>query len=274
MMRGSDKPKTAWLWAIVPFVVLLEILFQWKIPRNQPSAEEWIDAAEFVKENKKQHDLVIVSPSWAVQGRMFLGASILPFEEFGHFDTTRYARIIELSLNGSRSKETAGLEPKSKRRFGRLMVMIYDLPPRAEIVYNFIQNWKRARFEKTGKQPPILTVDHWFNPRYVQIVQLGPKSASISFPDVPLEGVIHGHGIIDYRSGRFGKGDPVSLSVFVNDRKLGESVIRNWGPLEAFEFKLPGMGKGMIRFEVSAPNEFGRVFGFAADVRRKGTREQ
>lgn len=274
MTRRSDKPKTVWLWAIVPLVVLMELFFQWKIPRQQPSTEEWLAAAQFVKENKKQHDLVMVSPSWAVQGRMFLGASMLRFEEFGRFDTTRYDRIIELSLNGSHSKETIELEPKSEHRFRRLSVLIYDLPPRAEIIYDFTRNWNRARFEGTRKQAPILTVDHWFNPRYVQIVQLGPKSASISFPDVPLEGVIRGHGIIDYRSGRFGDGDPVSLSVFVNGRKLGENVIGNWGPLEAFEFKLPGTGKGMVRFEVAAPNEYGRVFGFAADVRRKGTSGQ
>ena len=260
--------KRIWIWALVPVVVTAELLMQWRIPRQEPSPADWRAAAAFAQELKQPGDLLVIAPDWAVQARMYF-RDWMGFGMFGRFDTTTYTRLIEVSMNGATSPEAAGRQVASTRDFGNLTVNTYPLPRPAEIRYDFVDRWHDAKYQKTGKEPPKLIIDHWFHPR--RVLQIGLKQrASVTYDDVPLTGVLRGYAIIGYREGRFGEGAPIRLRIFLNDKKIGERQVANFSKVEPFEYSLPGEGRGAIRFEVTAKDNKKRQFGIAADIRRPG----
>lgn len=266
-MPAGWKKRLVWLWIAVPLVAAAELVALALIPREGPSEEEWRAAAKTIAAEKGRHDLVAIAPDWATQGRIYLGA-LIPFRDFGRFDTTPYDRIFEVSVDGARAPETGGLAAERTTEHGRIAVSRFRLPPRAEILYDFVANAAKATFSKTRRISPQLVVDHWFFPRLVIPMTLSRTGASLTFDDVPLDGVIRGFGIVGYRSGRFNQGGPISLAVYVNDRKVGAHEVRNFGPRTPFAFRSGATGKGTVRFEVRARDKLDREFGFAADVRR------
>jgi hypothetical protein len=268
MDRPGFRPGLAWLWGIVPAIALAEMVMQWRIPRQEPSPEEWQAAAHAIEAEKGVNDLVVIAPAWATQGRMYLG-TLVPVADFGRFDTTRYDRIFEVSVGGARAPETAALAAESDESFGRLLVRRYRLPVRATILYDFAKHLGEARRENGGYSNAVLMIDHWFNPRFVMPVPLKRRPVPLVFENVPTGGVLRGYGIIGYRSGGFDKGGPVSLRISVGKTPVGGASFRNFGPLEPFEVPLPGTGPATVRFEVSAVDNLSREFGLAADVRAK-----
>ncbi|MDD5307742.1 MAG: hypothetical protein PHU25_10520 [Deltaproteobacteria bacterium] len=268
MDRPGFRVRMVWLWGLVPAIALAEMVMQWRIPRQEPSSDEWKAAARAIGAEKGVNDLVVTAPAWATQGRMSLGA-LVPVADFGRFDTTRYDRVFEVSLNGARAPETEGLPVESEESFGRIAVRRYRLSPRATVLYDFMQHLGEAHRENGGYTNPVLMIDHWFNPRFVMPVPLKRRTVALTFENVPTGGVLRGYGLIGYRSGRFNKGGPVSLRVFVDGAHVGGASFRNFGPLEPFELALPGRQPATVRFEVSAVDNLSREFGLAADVRRK-----
>jgi hypothetical protein len=267
-MTGLSTLKHLKFWILIPIAVVLEVFLQWRISEDVPLEADWKAAAAAVKEQKGPDDLVIVSPDWAVQGRMYL-KGLISSADFGRFDTTCYRRIFEVSINGAKGPETKALSPEHTDRFGSLTVSRYQLPAPAEILYSFTDRWKDGVYKKTNKKKPRLMIDHWFHPRKALEVSLKHK-ASVTFKDVPLGGVLRGYTVIGYREGRFDKGDPIRLRVFLNDKKIGQKMTANFSPIEPFEYRLPGKGTGTVRFEVFAENNKKRQFGIAADVRKAG----
>lgn len=267
-MTGLSTLKHLKFWLLIPAAIALEVFLQWRIPQKEPMEEDWKAAAAAVKEQKGPDDLVIISPDWAVQGRMYF-KGLIGFADFGRFDTTAYRRIFEVSIDGAKSPDTKDLGPEHTDRFGNLTVSRYRLPEPAEILYSFTDRWKDGAYKKTKKQKPRLMIDHWFHPREVIDVSLKSK-ASITFEDVPLGGVLRGYAVIGYREGRFNKGDPIRLRIFLNGKKIGQKMTANFSPIEPFEYRLPGEGTGTVRFEVFAANNKKRQFGIAADVRKAG----
>jgi hypothetical protein len=236
-----------------------------------------------VARQKRGKDVVIIAPRWATQGRMALGA-LLPQKDFGRFDVTAYERILEVSVNGARAPETEALVTEQEREFGRLALRIYRRPEWDEVVYNFLDHGQGATNLGFATVKPQLMIDHWFNSRLAYFAQLGcpvrrstsPTSASrckasLTFDGVPFSGrILRGHGIVGYRTGRFNRGGPVTLSVFADGALLGTARFRNFGPLEPFAFQLPPHPSGTIRFELAVnAQDPERQLGFAADVRSK-----
>ena len=268
-MRGLSILKHSWFWVLVPIVVVAEVVQQWRIPRQDPSEADWLAAVDRVTEEKTPRDLVVIAPDWAVQGRMYF-KELMTMADFGRFDTTTYERLFEVGIAGARAPETEGMTPEKVDEVGRLRISGYRLPKPAKIRYNFTENWKAADYEKTGRRPPKIVIDHWFHPRRVLQIDIKQKS-SITFDDVPLGGVLRGYAVIGYREGRYNKGAPIRLTTYLNDKKIGEERVANFSPVEPFTYRLPGTGKGTVRFEVFAKDNKKREFGIACDV-RKGDR--
>ncbi len=132
---------------------------QWRIPHRDPSEDEWRSAAESVKSQKQDGDLVIIVPDWATQGRMFLGDTIKP-EDFGRFGTTRYDRIVEVSVGGESSDETDGLELESEEDHGRITLRRYRTPGKTQVLYDFLAKSRVAKCVGAGCIGRRLIIDH------------------------------------------------------------------------------------------------------------------
>ncbi len=270
MKDAASSLKRFWIWSVVPLVVLAELLMQWWIPHWDPTDKDWKAAVQTVAGIKAPGDLLVIAPDWAVQGRMYFHES-MNFKDFGRFDTSTYKRLIEVSIGGAKSPEAQGKTATQSKTFGELSVNVYPLPKPAEAVYSFLDKWRDGIYDKTPKAPPKLIIDHWFHPR--QVLQVGLKHrSSITFKDVPLNGVLRGYALIAYREGRFNEGSPIRLRIYLDNKKLGERRIANFSEIKPFEYKLPGQGRGTIKFEVTAKDNKKRQFGIAADIRQTGER--
>ena len=266
MVQKGNLDKIHWLWLLVPAVVAAEVFIQWSIPSRDPSEEEWVKAAQAVIDQKQDGDLVVIAPSWATQGRIYL-KPVIALRDFGRFDTSTYDRIIEVSLNGERAPETEGLALESEQDVGRISVRRYRTGGSAKILFDFLSEEYTNKTGGKKTRGTVLIIDHWFNPRLV--VPFKPKKTPSSriYNNVPLNGVIHGHAVIGYREGRFNKGGPIKLEIFVDEEKVGEQMINNFGPLEPFDIPINREGTGTVRFQVTSDDNFKRRFGLAADMR-------
>ena len=273
MTEGTKKRPLVWLWGIVPLVVIAELFLQWRIPRQEPSEAEWRSAAAAVKAEKSPDDLVVIAPDWATQGRMYLGDAI-PMADFGRFDTARYGRILEVSLNGARAPETEGLPLESEKELGRIALRTYGNPDRAGILYDFVAEAPRAEVTGGGRGRARLVIDHWFQPRLAVPVKLAVRPIRVTYSDVPLVGVLRIYTVIGYREGRFDKGKPVRLAVYVNGARVLARDVANFAPIEPSDVRLEGGGVGTVAFEVSARDVLMREFSVGAYVFRaqKGNR--
>jgi hypothetical protein len=256
----------AWLWCVVPVIVCAELALQWRIPRQEPSAAEWRAAAAAVRAEKRPDDLVVIAPDWATQARMYLGDA-LPIADFGRFDTARYGRVVELSLNGARAPETAGLAADSEKEFGRIAVRAYRNPDRVGLLYDFVAEAPRAALTGGGKGHPRIVIDHWFQPRLAVPLKLSPRPQRITYEDVPLDGTLRVYAVIGYREGRFDKGEPVAFAAYVNGARVLYRAVANFSPIAPADVRLPG-GVGTVAFEASAPDVPVREFSFGAYVFR------
>jgi hypothetical protein len=269
MMNGLKDNKRLLLWVLVPLVVIAEVFLQWRIPRQEPSEEDWKAAAAAVKAEKKPGDLVVIAPDWAVQGRMYF-KSMMSWKDFGRFDTSTYSRIFEVSMMGAKGPETLGLVPLTTQKFGKMTVTKYKLPAPDKVIFDFTDHLKDAALKRVEKKPRIL-IDHKFIPRRVAAMRL-LDVASLEFDQVPMKGTLLVYGIIGYLEARFDDGEPVRLSVFVNDKRIAVEHIANFDVPKPFEYTLPGGLPGKVRFEVFASDNKKREFGLKADVRVKGGR--
>jgi hypothetical protein len=266
MAEESKRRTLVWLWGLVPLVVIAELLVQWRIPRQEPSAAEWRAAAAAVRAEKRPDDLVVIAPDWATQARVYLG-DLLPIPDFGRFDTARYGRIVELSVGGARAPETEELELESEKDLGRVSVRTYRNPSRVGVLYDFVASAPEA---DTGGGPKVrgrLVIDHWFQPRYAVPIRLAGTPVRVTYGDVPLGGVLRVYSVIGYREGRHDMGPPVDFSVYVNGAKVLARKVANFAPIEPADVPLPG-GVGTVAFEVSARSAVQREFSVGAYVFR------
>ncbi len=266
MKKDRSKGRLVWLWGVVPLIAVIEVFVQWRIPNWEPSEDDWKQAARVIAAEKQPRDLVIVAPNWATQGRMFLG-HLMTFRDIGRFDTSTYERVYEVSAGGARAAETMAFEPESESEHGKLKVSRYKLPPPAHVIYDFGRNVRRASAEGFKRKSARILIDHWFNPRLVIPVPLSREPMTLTYEDVPLDGVLRGWGIIDYRHARHNKGRPVTLAVSVDGKEVGREEIHNFGPLEPFEYPIGKNGTGTVKFTIRAKDHLRREFGFTADVR-------
>jgi hypothetical protein len=269
MFDRLKQRKLLLLWGAVPVILFLELVSQWEVPRGVPTRRDWAAAAEAVAGEKGDRDLVVISPAWASQGRMYF-KSLISDKDFGRFDTTTYRRIFEVSIGGARSEETEGLAPDYVMELGNLTVSRYSPGSRVRVVYDFLTHSSSA--DTSLRKPPRITlgIDHFFKPRRVIQIPLRPRRSTLTFDDVPFGGTLYGYGVIivqDYRASNYDEGGPVALTIFVDDKKKKTVSVANFAPLEPFEIPLPRTGRGSVRFEVESDSAVNRALGLVADVR-------
>ncbi|MCK9463446.1 MAG: hypothetical protein M0R80_27820 [Proteobacteria bacterium] len=267
MVVETQRSRLTWLWAIVPLVVIAELVAQWRIPRQEPSEAEWRAAAEAVRAEKRPDDLVVIAPDWATQGRMYLGDAI-PMADFGRFDAARYGRIVELSLNGARAPETLGLEVEWSKDLGRIEVRAYRNPSRVGLLYDFVAEAPRAAVSGGGKGRARLVIDHWFQPRLAVPLKLAAEPTRITYPEVPLTGVLRVYSVVGYREARFDKGRPIAFAVYVDGVRVLARDVANFSPVEPIDVPLTRGGVGAVAFEAFAADQRNREFSVGAYVFR------
>ena len=254
---------------MVPIWALFEVFLQWRIPRWEPTEDDWHAAVRAVEAEKQPGDLVVIAPDWAVQGRMYF-EKLISWKDFGRFDTRAYRRIFEVSGGGASAPETDDLSPDSVRTFGKLTVARFDRGEPDKILYDFRDHLKKATLGRFIDKHPKIIIDHWFQPRYVIGTRLSAPT-EMTFREVPMRGVLRVVAFIDYREGRYDKGAPARLTVYVNDKQVEQRRVANFDPLRPLEIPLSGDGTGTVKFEVSAPDNKRRELGLFADVRIKET---
>jgi hypothetical protein len=272
MFTALKQPKLVALWGLVPLIAIVEIASQWSISRSVPTSRDWQAAAAAVREKKGAHDIVIIAPDWATQGRMYLG-DLITERDFGRFDVSTYDRIFEVSVNGARADETRYATPLSTRTFGDLSVSEYKRPARRRVTYVFQDHLDSATTTLNTMPTVGLAIDHAFQPRQVIQIPLKPRRSTLTFENVPMDGVLYGYGVItvrDYRASVYDADDPVILDVFVNDSRKKSLTVANFAGPRRFEVDLPGSGTGTVRFEIRSETARNRGLGLVADIRNRG----
>lgn len=135
-------------------------------------------------------------------------------------------------------------------------------------------SYPRARFRCSGGEPFFVGVtivdDQRYQPRRCLLAhpprQGGPLR--LRFSNVPPGRAITGAGGLPYLLFRDGLGPPVTIAVFVNDRKVGESTHRDEAGFTPFRFEI-GSSEAIreVRFEVTSPSGRNRPFCFSAELR-------
>jgi hypothetical protein len=89
------------------------------------------------------------------------------------------------------------------------------------------------------------------------------------FKNVPLAGVIRGHGALPWHLERDETGGLVTLVVRAQNRELGRFEHRDGEGWKAFEFSTGDLAgqNADVEFEVTAEKSAGRQFCFEADTR-------
>ncbi len=259
-------------------------------PERVARDADWDAAADEVRANFRDGDLIVFAPAWVDQiGREHLGDKI-SVEMAGHADTDRYARIWEVSIRGARAADTAGLTRAQLHEHGKVAVALYEKKA-ATVLYDFTSHAGEARVTDATKsgsderpcfaerppgfrcagvrvEPRTLEVDYQPRRGILTPALLG-RVIALEFPDVPLGAQLVGYtGLHDYYSRKNSDG-PVDFRVLVDGREMFKwrhHNADNWRRFTVDTGALAG-GRHTVRFEVSAPDPAWRTFGFHAEAR-------
>ena len=263
-----------------------------------PTAElPWAEATARVRAGFADHDAVAVRPWWAQRAREHLGD--LPFvhaRDLAGEDLSRFSRLWVISLPGAAAPggpfADGTYRAVERTQVGDLSVDLFELGPRAEVVYDFREALQQARVSIAGKRGRR-ACDRWRDDRWVctnrdwnyvgrMIVELGddPRPViwahpteegpiEVSYPKVPGGRQLLVHTGLTPPGARAAGGAPVTLEVLV----AGQPVERIVQPNRTGHFPRPidisalGPGPHPVTFRISAPSAGMRHFCFAAEVR-------
>jgi hypothetical protein len=113
--------------ALLPLVAVVELFGNWWTARIVPPPAAFAGPRKVVAAEHREGDLVIVAPEWLGEGRVALGPW-MPLRDQARGDILDYPRVWELTLEGRRSPETAGLPVEKAWSFDRLSLTRYRNP--------------------------------------------------------------------------------------------------------------------------------------------------
>lgn len=290
----------------MPAVAVFELGRERQIESDVPTDAEWAAAAQTVRSDFAQGDLVVVAPEWAAQvARVHLGERLQPLEDVARADTSRYARLWVLSIRGARAPEERGLRVERTVRHGQVTLRRLALPAPATVHYDFVRSLDEARVEmveRRGTTPcawqrtqkgigggrfrcsprsewnhvGVEVLDDLARRPHLAIWAHPARAATIAieWDDVPLGERLTGHTGLRYEAAkRLGHG-PVRLRVVVGERPHGPFVERDPDGWKAFSIDTHALAgtRARVRFEVTAPDPSMRHFYFGADTRTGGPR--
>jgi hypothetical protein len=242
--------------------------------------------------------------------RRALGDELMPLRDVARPDVTRYAHAIEVSILGERAPELRGFRELERREVGKFLLRRLESPAPARVVYDFTDHLGPEAADVRGTDPPLTcawnphaavaasgSFGHptfpaarfecpggvFFNVGVTVIAdeELRPRRCIWSHPfargeivtrfhDVPLGGVIRGHGGMYWIVERERRGAPVTLTVRVDGDRVGSVVHRDGDGWAGFEMPLgahAGAAKAEVEFAVSSTDHRDRHYCFEADTR-------
>lgn len=284
-----------WAWLILPLAAIGELVAHSVILARLPDEADLEAAAELVRGDYRQGDLVVVAPEWLAQARSALGPEVMPLRDQARPNADTYERLWEVSVRGERAPEAEGLRPELERRFGRVALWRYELTPRARTVFDFVENLGEARvFEVQGdRRRPCQRRgrrwrcaprgrDQWVGTETISDLDHRPrrciwahplprgKTLRVEFTGLPRDQLLEGHTATDYVVGRHCEPDPVDLAIEIDGRVVEriehrDCVADNWNPF-AIEVP-PGPATATVAFLITAPDPARRHFCFQAQIR-------
>lgn len=255
------------VWLIFLAVAIVEVVGHFVVRARVVTHDDWARAAERVRREWREGDLVVAAPTWADPlVREQLG-DLLSLEDAGRSDLAQYRRLWALSIRGHRPVEAPSEAPEISEQIGPVRVLRWNLrPPR--VLYDFTEHVPEARVSMVqggGEMPcawrnegrprggglgagamtpaerhvcdarrPWLWVgttvqdDLNLQPRFcVWQHPAGAEPVRATFSDVPLGDEIVLYGGIYYEHERDLEHGPVHVAVFVDGEEIGRMVHRD-----------------------------------------------
>ncbi len=262
-MDGDAKSPRKWrgmAWLLFLAIAVVEVVGHVVVRARVVDEQDWVAAAERVRREHRDGDLVVVAPEWADPIlREHLG-DVISLEDAGHSDLAQYERLWVLGIRGHLPAERPEGAPELDEQFGRVRVLRWRLPP-SEVLYDFVENvadarvtmvengaerpcpWReegRARGGGLGAGPITPAARHACDPRRpwlwvgatmqddldlrprwcVWQHPSGPEPIRATFDDVPLGERLVLYGDLYYEHERDRAHGPVSVAVRVDDEEI------------------------------------------------------
>lgn len=281
---------------LVPIAAVAELVAHQVILARVPATQDFEDAAEVVRRDYREGDLVVVAPAWLAEARRALGPEVLPRRDQARPDEAAYHRLWEVSARGARAPESKALTPDLERAFGRVTLRRYPLTARAKVLFDFVEGMHLVRVDavRDESRRPCSRRGHqwtcepggrdrWVGTETISDLEHRPRRCiwahplsrgdvlRLEFPRVPRGRTLEGHTATDYVVGRHCGPEPVDLAVEID----GEVVINvrhhdcgSWTSWHQFSVDVPGgPGTAEVAFLVTARNPDRRHFCFQAQMR-------
>lgn len=157
-MDGVAKParRRGKIWLIFLAIAIVEVVAHVVVRARVVESDDWARAAERVRAEWREGDLVVVAPEWADPLlRHHLGDRIT-LEDAGRSDLAQYRRLWALSIRGHRPKEAPpDAAPSFSEQVGRVRVLRWELPGDG-VLYDFAEHVREARVSmvQNGQELP------------------------------------------------------------------------------------------------------------------------
>lgn len=140
-MDGATKAprRRGTIWLIFLALAIVEVVAHVVVRARVVEEDDWERAAEKVRSDWREGDLVVVAPEWADPLlRKHLGDRIT-LEDAGRSDLAQYRRLWALSIRGHRPAEAPDHAPEHDEQVGRVRILRWDLPGDA-VLYDFTEH--------------------------------------------------------------------------------------------------------------------------------------
>lgn len=132
------------VWLLFLALAIVEVVAHVVTRSRVVEAEDWARAAERVRAEWREGDLVVVAPEWADPLlRQHLGDRIT-LEDAGRSDLAQVRRLWALSIRGHRPREAPSGAPEHDEQVGRVRILRWDMPGDA-VLYDLTEHVEQAQ---------------------------------------------------------------------------------------------------------------------------------
>lgn len=252
------------VWLLFLALAMVEVVAHVVTRARVVEEDDWARAAERVRAEWREGDLVVVAPDWADPLlRQHLGDRIT-LKDAGRSDLAQVSRLWALSIRGHRPAEAPAGAPEHDEQVGRVRILRWDMPGDA-VLYDLTDHVEEARVTMVegGREVPCtwrsegrprggglgagpitpaarhvcdarrpwlwvgntIQDDLDLRPRHcVWQHPAGPEPIRASFSDVPLGERLVLYADLYYEHERDRAHGPVHLAAFVDGEEIGRMV--------------------------------------------------
>lgn len=134
---------------LIPFYELSAHVW---IVQHVPTLADYKQASDFIRADLRADDLITAAPAFIDPILRWQLGDRMPLAMAGRSDNARYARMWVLSIRGALPKDAPATGADLARDFGDVQVLLYRLPQRERVLFDFVQSWSEAdaRIERAG----------------------------------------------------------------------------------------------------------------------------